>query len=136
MPIDSIGTIASQTNQTNEVALKQEDFIKLFLAELKNQDPLEPLNNREFLAQMAQFTNLEQARQSHETLEGIAFMDATSQAMSVIGQEVEVTTATLPFVGSVEAVHFYQDGPRLTLKDSSGAFIENIKLNQIQLVKE
>ncbi len=55
MQVESIGNVVQQPAQTANNAISQDEFVKLFLAQLKYQDPLEPLNNREFLAQLAQF---------------------------------------------------------------------------------
>ena len=61
MPVDAIGSVLNQqdTTVTRQNTIDQEDFIKLFLSQLQFQDPLEPVDNREFLAQLAQFSNLE-----------------------------------------------------------------------------
>ena len=60
MPVDAIGSILNQadTTVTRQNTIDQEDFIKLFLSQLQFQDPLEPVDNREFLSQLAQFSNL------------------------------------------------------------------------------
>ena len=63
MQVESIGGVATSQNNavTNNSAISQEEFIKLFLAQLNYQDPLEPVDNSEFLAQLAQFSSLEQS---------------------------------------------------------------------------
>ena len=67
MAVDAIGVpLTSTTSELSQSRLDQSDFIKLFLTELTFQDPLEPINNREFLAQMAQFAHLEQTRITNE----------------------------------------------------------------------
>ena len=55
MPVDAIGTILNPASATatQQNTIDQEDFIKLFLSQLQFQDPLEPVDNREFLAQLA-----------------------------------------------------------------------------------
>ena len=65
MPVDAIGGVVSNgsTSVNSNSTIDQEGFIKLFLTQLQFQDPLEPVDNREFLAQLAQFSNLEQSRQ-------------------------------------------------------------------------
>ncbi|HFF8259403.1 flagellar hook capping FlgD N-terminal domain-containing protein [Acinetobacter baumannii] len=78
MAIDALGnslnTASSEVSRSN---LSQNDFIKLFMTELTFQDPLEPINNREFLAQMAQFTNLEQARLTNDNISNLVSINAT-----------------------------------------------------------
>lgn len=85
MAIDSIGSIVnngSASAQSNNT-IDQDGFIKLFLSQLQFQDPLEPVDNREFLAQLAQFSNLEQSRQLSLNSEGMLSMNATSQSLSL-----------------------------------------------------
>ena len=61
MPVDAIGNVLNPANPgtTQNNTIDQNDFIKLFLSQLQFQDPLEPVDNREFLAQLAQFSSLE-----------------------------------------------------------------------------
>jgi len=134
--IESIGSTPSQAVSTAEnQRISQEEFIKLFLAQLNYQDPLEPVNNREFLAQLAQFSSLEQARLQNEKLDGLLTMNASDQALSLLGQEVTVNTnANQSVVGTVEAVHYKQSGASLTIKTTSGTFLDEISLSQISVV--
>jgi len=137
MEIESIGNrTTNPAQQTNNSNISQEDFIKLFLAQLQFQDPMEPLNNREFLAQLAQFSVLEQTRLSNENLTTIATLNSSDQAVSLLGKEVEVNTESgTPFNGVIEAVHFSSQGAALTVKNSSGDFLDGISLGQIKIVQ-
>ena len=53
MAISSVGAVASS-------AVNKDEFLKLFVAQLKNQSPLDPLKGHEFIAQLAQFSSVEQ----------------------------------------------------------------------------
>lgn len=80
--------------------LGKDDFLKLMITQLKYQDPLEPTDNKEFIAQMAQFSSLEQMTNMSQGFEKLAalqesaFREATvAQAINLIGHEI---TAVLP----------------------------------------
>lgn len=69
------------------------EFLMLLIAQLRNQDPMNPMDNTEFTAQMAQFSSLEQLFNINETLEMLNTTAAASnsaQAMGLIGKEVTV----------------------------------------------
>ena len=130
---NSLGSAASEVSRSN---LSQNDFIKLFMTELTFQDPLEPINNREFLAQMAQFTNLEQARLTNENISNLVSINATLQSLGIIGKQVEVITDSgTKVTGTVSAVNFSPDGSLINVKQADGSFLTNIKLSQIKTVR-
>lgn len=108
----------SNSGRTNNVqpefnkTLSQDDFFKIFLAELKNQSPLSPMNDQQFLSQMVQFASLQQVQSLEERVkelsEEIGRMAerqagryeelVLTQAVTFIGKEV---TAVDPETGSV-----------------------------------
>lgn len=101
--------LKSKTEGTSN-ELDQDMFLKLMLEQLKYQDPLNPMSNQDFLAQQAQFTQLEQLTQLNET---IAANNGLTQGMDLIGKEVTLmdpddTTKTI--TGVVEEAVFYQNG--------------------------
>ncbi|WP_440582366.1 flagellar hook assembly protein FlgD [Xanthomonas citri] len=138
MAIDSIGAIVnngSSSAQSNNT-IDQDGFIKLFLSQLQFQDPLEPVDNREFLAQLAQFSNLEQSRQLSLNSEGALSMNATSQGLSLLSRRIEVTQASgNTATGVVKAIEFSASGPLLTVETSAGV-LTGIRLPQITLVQQ
>lgn len=94
------------TGAANE--LTSEDFLKLMLEQLQYQDPLDPVSNSEFIAQQAQFSQLEATQEISSTLAGST---TVAQAFSLIGKQVAITnpdnTSTF-LTGTVDAV--YVDG--------------------------
>lgn len=138
MAIDAIGNAAGAQNSaavTNTQTINQEDFIKLFLAQLQFQDPLEPVDNREFLAQLAQFSSLEQSRQTSQNTTDLLSMNAASQAVVLLQKQVEVQGLGAPIVGTVTAVAFTSSGPTLSVRDSTGRVVTDVRLSQVTLVK-
>lgn len=137
MPVDAIGGVlnAQDTNATQNSTINQEDFIRLFLTQLQFQDPLEPVDNREFLAQLAQFTSLEQSRQTSQNTTDLLSMNATTQAVSLINRQVDVNGLAAPFTGTVIAVQFNSAGAQLSVRNTSGQVQTAIRLSQITLVK-
>ena len=138
MAVDAIGSIlnAQGTETSKQNSIDQESFIKLFLSQLQFQDPLEPVDNREFLAQLAQFSNLEQVRQTTANTEGLLVMQSSSQALSLLGKTVSlVGDSTDIDTGSVIAVGFTNSGPELSVQTTSGQVLSNIRLSQITLAK-
>lgn len=137
MAIEAIGSpLASTSSELTQSRLGQEDFIKLFLTELTFQDPLEPINNREFLAQMAQFANLEQTRITNENTNNLVAMNATAQSLGLLGRQVEVSTESGgSLIGSVAAIAFSAAGPVLTVNGANGNVLPDVRLSQIKLVR-
>jgi flagellar basal-body rod modification protein FlgD len=84
-------TTASSTAASKVDALGRDHFLTLFLAQLKNQDPLNPMESQEFSAQLAQFSSLEQLFNVNENLDSILTTQADSsrlQALDFIGKEI------------------------------------------------
>lgn len=83
---NSTTAVTTATNDT----LGKDAFLKLLIAELSNQDPLNPMEDREFISQMATFSELEQMQNMNKTLE--TMVDANKfSAVNYIGKAVAFT---------------------------------------------
>lgn len=71
------------------VKLGKEDFLKLLIEQLRHQDPLNAVDNKEFIAQMAQFSSLEQMMNLNSKITGLISMQMIAQASSLIGKTVK-----------------------------------------------
>jgi flagellar basal-body rod modification protein FlgD len=82
----------------------QEDFLNLLITELKYQDPTSPMKDREFIAQMASFSSLEQMNKLNSGMEGVSKLMARTQAYSLLGKNVEISAGKEQVRGPVEEV--------------------------------
>ncbi len=91
---------SAKTKETGtETGLGQDAFMKMFLAQMTNQNPLNPMDNTEFTAQLAQFSSLEKLTQIASSLGGIGRLEESyskTQALSYLGKEVTVSGGTMP----------------------------------------
>jgi flagellar basal-body rod modification protein FlgD len=138
MTVDAIGRVLNardaEMNPRNNI--DQESFLRLFVSQLQFQDPLQPVDNREFLAQLAQFSSLETARQTGERIESLLFMTSGQQAFGLLNHPVEVLgEGNTTTAGTVSAVRFTEAGPELTVTLTSGPVLTGIRLSQIVLVR-
>ncbi|MCA9000897.1 MAG: flagellar biosynthesis protein FlgD [Planctomycetes bacterium] len=100
------------TQATGNNNLDKDAFMQLLVAQMKNQDPTEPTSNEQFIAQLAQFSSLEEMQGVNENLvamaalnQGNALMSQLTDASALIGNNVTYTDQYgQPVSGSVEAV--------------------------------
>lgn len=81
---------ADQLSEASRAVSKELDkdaFLKLLIAELSNQDPLNPMDDREFISQMAQFSTLEQMTNMTKAMEGLSSMSQYS-AVNYVGKHI------------------------------------------------
>jgi flagellar basal-body rod modification protein FlgD len=71
-------------------ALDKDDFLKILVTQLQHQDPTAPLEDKEFIAQMAQFSSLEQMTNMSQGFQKLSGLLASSEAAGVLGKTVEL----------------------------------------------
>src|ERR1017187_10151925 len=115
-------TAASDTASNPSSALTQNDFLKLLVAQIQYQDPMNPQSNTDMAAQLAQFTSLQQAIQSSSSL---AMLQANSLVGSTVTVQVDSKTSTS---GVVTGVVLHNGTPQITVNGTS------YNLNQVTSV--
>jgi flagellar basal-body rod modification protein FlgD len=115
-PISVLGQQGAQ-NPTGHDAFSEvnlDEFLGLLLAEMQNQDPLEPMDNQEILQQISQIREIESNARLTETLEAVRLGQAMSTASSLIGRWIEALAADGTRVaGLVERVSVVDGKPKL-----------------------
>jgi flagellar basal-body rod modification protein FlgD len=86
-------TAGSQEATGENAILGKDDFLKLFVAQLKHQDPLKPMEDKEFMGQMASFSTLEQVAKLATANEKLASSLTLSGSLGFIGRTVSYTDA-------------------------------------------
>ena len=136
MNVESIGAVLSNpSTDLSRAGIQQEDFLKVLLAQLSFQDPLEPMDNQEFIAQLAQFAAIEQTRQGNEDIKSMLTLQVANQGVNLLGHTVEVRAGSGMQIGEVTTVGFQQGLPVLTVRTSDGSFMTDVSLSQISVVR-
>lgn len=94
--LSSVSQKQTQTQNTSKTTLGKNDFLKLLIAQLKGQDPMKPMNDTQYISQMANFTSLEQTQNMNNLLQ--KFIDSqSSQTLAnysnMIGQAITYNTS-------------------------------------------
>ena len=117
--------------------LGQTEFLQLLVAQLENQDPLQPMDNTEFVAQLAQFSNVEQLVAVNEGINILGLQQlsmSNAQAASLIGTKVEVNSDSFTVNASDTEIGaaFSLDGDAseitVQIRDSDGEVVRTLEL--------
>jgi len=99
--------------------LGQHDFLRLLAAQFKAQDPMKPMEDTAFIAQMAQFTALEQSSAMARDLALLRADQRTVTANSYLGHRVTVAGSGYAETGEVAAINAYGTEPLLVVNGNS-----------------
>lgn len=103
--------------------LGKTDFLNLLATQLQHQDPMNPVDNTEFIAQLAQFTALETAENTREDMQHMVKQETNNYGVALIGKTVsgmdsQGTEATV-FSGEVSGVDISTDKVKIYINDKS-----------------
>jgi flagellar basal-body rod modification protein FlgD len=127
--------------KTGQSTLDQDAFLKILLTQLANQDPSKPMEDKEFISQMANFSSLEQMTQMNKALTGFIEMQMDSHFLShsqLIGKEIKWEQVVANANGEtqmrvqdsvVNAIKFQNGKTRLVLE--GGEVIDTIQVIHI-----
>jgi len=137
MTVESIGAnLTSSSAALQNAGLSQQDFLKVLTTQLQFQDPLKPMDNDQFLAQMAQFATLGLMQQQTDSTNSLLTIQTASQTVGLLGKSVQVTTSTGTKTGSVTTITFQADGtPQLAVKLADGTILTSVDVSQVTVVQ-
>lgn len=134
--------LSGQNNTTNK-ELDRDAFLKLLTTQMQAQDPLNPMDNTQFVAQLSQFTSLERLEGMSRSLETLAMSTASNtsaQMVSFIGKQIDLPRATLTLDPSLYApdshtparLELAEDVSQVTIsvKDESGKIVRTIEMGR------
>lgn len=143
MSIDSLNNYgASATNNTSNTnntsksgatgTLNMDDFLQLLVAQLKNQDMYNTMDDSEYMAQMAQFSML-------QAITDMSELSMTSYGVSLIGKEVTVgeigADGTVKSIeGIVDSVNFFNGSPQVVVDKKSYSLSSVMSVNEPKII--
>lgn len=145
MTIDAVssGTTTATTTQNQSTQLQSKDlgkndFLKLLVAQLQNQDPLNPTDNKDFIAQMAQFSSLEQMQNLNQSFQSFTTSQTQNQkpvqlqaAAAMVGMKITYQADNSLVEKTVNSVVMGKDGlPKLAVDNALIGIDQVLKISK------
>jgi flagellar basal-body rod modification protein FlgD len=122
--------VSSSASTTNNTELNSTDFLTLLTTELQNQDPLNPMDDTQSLAQLAQFTSVQSEQQLQTSFSNFQSNFSVLQSASLIGQTVSVTSGTTTSAGvstatgTIQSIQVVNGQPSFTLTNNGAQVVD------------
>lgn len=140
--ISSTGTSTTSSANASSAAfgLDFQSLLQIILTQLTYQDPLKPMDNFQFVSQLAQFSQLQQTQTLNTSVTDLLTAQSNTQAVSLLGHTIAVTpvagsTQTAAVTGKVTAVNFSSSQPTVSIQTSDGQIFANISISSISTVQ-
>ncbi|MBX9456651.1 MAG: flagellar hook assembly protein FlgD [Rhizobium sp.] len=114
-------TTSAAVTDAKDATLNYDSFLKLLVAQMKNQDPTDPINASDQMAQLASFSNVEQAIKTNKHLESLIQETSMAQATSLIGKYISSADGVTK--GIVQAVEINSDGLTAVLENGKEVLV-------------
>jgi flagellar basal-body rod modification protein FlgD len=121
-------TGATGTTSSADSALGPDAFMKLLVAQLKYQNPLQPADGAQYMAQMAQFTQVEKLADLQQSQTSLLSWQRTVAGQGMIGKDITATLAATgeKITGHVTGLRLTDAGPRLVLSNGSTVSVDEV----------
>lgn len=136
----AIAEVDSQYNSSQQASLQKilskDDFLKLFTMQLRYQNPLNPMNNTEFTAQLAQFSSLEQLQNMNTQISDLLVYQNSLQntlTSNLIGKKVKISGNEIILKENAEISYTLPEEAskvRISIYDAGGALVKEAELGQ------
>jgi len=126
----------ASTQATDAFGLSFDQLLKIVLTQLTYQDPLKPMDNFQFVSQLAQFSQIQQSQEMVESLATLARAQATNQAAALLGKVVDINAGAGILSGEVTAISFEGGRPTLTIETTDGQTVNSLPLASVSQIRE
>jgi len=121
---------------TSAFGLSFESLLRIILTQLTYQDPLKPVDNFEFVSQLAQFSQIQLGQTTNDKLGALVSAQSTVQAAGLLGRTVDIPSGTAIVTGTVTAISFENGDPRITITTPDQRTISGLSLAAVSQIRE
>jgi flagellar basal-body rod modification protein FlgD len=127
--------VAPTSSPTAVGGLDFQSLLRIILTQLTYQDPLKPVDNFQFVSQLAQFSQLQQGQSLNDQVTSLLSAQAAGQATGLLGHTVDFTTGPTSMSGTVKSVTFRGGQPEVTIQTADGQSIAGVSLASISQIR-
>ncbi|MDR3508032.1 MAG: flagellar hook capping FlgD N-terminal domain-containing protein [Caulobacteraceae bacterium] len=126
---------SATASSTSAYGLDFQSLLKIILTQLTYQDPLKPVDNFEFVSQLAQFSQLQQSQTLNDQITSLIATQSATQATGLLGRTVDFTSGQSTLSGVVQAIALSSGTPAITIKTADGQSLSGIAISDITQVR-
>lgn len=136
MAINAVTAVGAAVNKTNQTQTKDsttfdgDAFMKLLMTQLKYQDPMNPMKDQEFMAQLAQMNTLSEIKKLNTHVEALSKAQAITEGAALLGKQVQALSDGRIVQGVVDQLRVNGDDVLVVVGNSTA------KLSDVQSVQE
>ncbi len=136
-PVGTSGASSGTTQAaaTNAFGLGFDSLLKIILTQLTYQDPLKPMDNFQFVSQLAQFSQIQIGQTGNDRLASLVAAQATMQAAGLFGRTIDLLADGVTVSGKVTAVALASGEPKLTIETDDKRTIAGLALGSVSQIR-
>lgn len=127
---------SAQSTATSAFGLSFDALLKIILTQLTYQDPLKPMDNFQFVSQLAQFSQIQIGQTTNDRLQTLVSAQGSLQASGLLGRQVDIGSGAAIVTGKVIAVAFANGDPRITIETAEKKTVSNVAISSITQIRE
>lgn len=133
MTTNSVSATSATSASGVADGLNMQDLLKILLTQLNYQDPLQPMDNTQFVAQIAQFASLNETTQLNSNMQQSLSLQSSLEPVNLLGKTVTFNTgsSSSDSTGIVSAISLQNGSPVFTITTSSGSSQTGVSLSEI-----
>lgn len=132
----ALAPVSGSSASTPATGLDFQSLLRIILTQLTYQDPLKPMDNFEFVSQLAQFSQLQQSQTLNDQITNLLAAQAAMQGTSLLGRTVDYTNPSgQTQSGIVKAVSFTSGQPQVSIQNAAGETISGVAISTISQVR-
>jgi flagellar basal-body rod modification protein FlgD len=127
--------VSATSSAQSAFGLDFQSLLRIVLTQLTYQDPLKPLDNYQFVSQLAQFSQLQQSQTLNDQITSLLAAQSATQATSLLGRKVDFFNGIANLTGTVQAITFAGGQPQVTVLTPDGQTVANVSVASISQIR-
>lgn len=130
-----IAPISGAGPAQGEFGLDFQALLSIILTQLTYQDPLKPVDNFQFVSQLAQFSQLQQSQSLNDQVTALLAAQGATQATGLLGRTIDFVASGSTLSGKVESVSFTSGQPTVAIRTEAGQVISGVSIADIANIR-
>jgi flagellar basal-body rod modification protein FlgD len=131
----ALAPVSAAAPASAPLGLDFQSLLKIILTQLTYQDPLKPMDNFQFVSQLAQFSQLQQSQSLNDQIGSLLSAQSATQATGLLGRTADFPAGQSIVSGVVKSVSFASGQPQVTIETADGQTIAGLSIANVSQIR-